>query len=396
METQSWLRRNRVLVVVLAVVVIAAVGWVRVSASRRAQANASRTPAATAVITARVVQEDVASYLTGIGTVQPMQSVTVRARVDGQLDRIAFREGQEVHRGDLLAQIDPRSYQALAEQAVAQKAHDTASLTSANKDLARYASLLKDNSIARQAYDAQTATVEQLKASLQSDQAAIDNANVQLGYTTIRSPIDGRTGLRLVDVGNLVHATDTNGIVVINQIDPIAVLFTLPEDNFQQVNQALQANRSGLQVVALGRDDGAQLGTGTLLLVNNQIDTGTGTFQLKASFTNPAHTLWPGQYVNARLVLGTKKGALTLPETAVQRGANGLYVYVVGDDGVAKARPVRVAQTQDGKVVIDSGVAAGERVVIDGQFKIRQGSKITEADPNGGASKPAAQAGKSP
>jgi membrane fusion protein, multidrug efflux system len=393
------LRQRNVVVLVLAAAAIAvAVLLVRAHSRREAAAAAAaKNSVATPVITALVVQQDVASYFTGIGTVQPMQSVTVTARVDGQLDKVDFTEGQDVHKGDLLAQIDPRSFQTLLEQATAQKAHDVASLAAANRDLERYTLLVKDGSISRQAFDAQTATVDQLKATLQSDQAAIDNATVQLSYTTIRAPIDGRTGLRLVDVGNQVHAASTTGLVVINQIDPIAVVFTLPEDNFQAVNKAIQAAaKTPLQVLALGREDNANLGAGKLLLVNNEIDTGTGTFQLKAVFTNGAHALWPGQYVNARVLLGTLHDALTIPEPAVQRGPKGLFVYVVAADGAVAAQPVHMLQSQEGKAVIDQGLKANDRVVVDGQFKIRQGSKVTEIQRGTapGGSAPSAPAGK--
>jgi multidrug efflux system membrane fusion protein len=336
--------------------------------------------AAVPVVTAPVAQEDVASYLFGIGTVQSAQSVTVRVRVDGQLDKVAFTEGQDVKQGELLAQIDPRPYQSLLNQALAQKARDEASLTAAQKDLDRYTRLVTQGAIQQQALDAGQATVSQLKASLQSDQAQIDNAQVQLGYTTIRAPINGRTGMRLVDGGNIIHATDTTGLVVINQIDPIAVIFTLPEDSFQAVNQAIQKNGAGsLRATALAREGNTALGTGRLLLLNNQIDTTTGTYRLKAQFPNPKHALWPGQYVNVRLEIGVRHNAFTVPQSAVQRGSDGLFIYVVkSDDSVATAK-VRSVQNQDGKATIDADVKAGDRVVVDGQFKIKPGSKVVEA-----------------
>jgi multidrug efflux system membrane fusion protein len=339
-------------------------------------------PAAIPVATAAVTQEDIASYLPGIGTVQSAQTVTVKVRVDGQLEKVAFSEGQDVKQGDLLAQIDPRPLQAQLNQALAQKARDEASLTAALKDLERYTTLVAQGLIQRQTVDAQQSTVDQLKASVQADQAQIDNARVQLGYTSIRAPLNGRTGMRLIDAGNIVHAADTTGLVVINQIDPIAVVFTLPEADFQTVNQAIQKSgkAAALSVTALARDDGTTLGTGHLLLVNNQIDTSTGTFQLKAQFPNPTHALWPGQYINVRLEIGTRRNALTVPEAAVQRGANGLFVYVVKADGSVAAQPIRTAQSQDGKAVIDAGLAAGERVVVDGQFKIRPGVKVSEVN----------------
>lgn len=340
----------------------------------------ARDAAAVPVVIATVAQEDVASYLFGIGTVQSAQSVTVRVRVDGQLDKVAFTEGQDVKQGELLAQIDPRPYQALLNQALAQKARDEASLTAALKDLDRYTRLVTQGAIQQQALDAGQATVSQLKASLQSDQAQIDNAQVQLGYTTIRAPISGRTGMRLVDGGNIIHATDTTGLVVINQIDPIAVIFTLPEDSFQAVNQAIQKNGVGaLRATALAREGNTALGTGRLLLLNNQIDTTTGTYRLKAQFPNPKHALWPGQYVNVRLEIGVQHNAFTVPQPAVQRGSDGLFIYVVKSDDTVAVAKVRSVQNQDGKATIDADVKAGDRVVVDGQFKIKPGSKVVEA-----------------
>jgi membrane fusion protein, multidrug efflux system len=341
----------------------------------------SLPPAGVPVVTATAAREDVPIFLTGIGTVQAAQSVTVKVRVDGQLQKVAFSEGQDVKEGALLAQIDPAPYQALLDGAVAQKAKDEATLANALKDLERYKTLIAQDSIQQQTLDTQVATVNQLKASVLSDQAQIDNARVQLAYTTIRSPVNGRTGLRLVDVGNIVHAADTTGLVVINQIDPIAVIFTLPEEHVPSINQAIHAaGATPLQVQALARENGAALGTGHLLLVNNAIDTATGTVQLKALFPNASLTLWPGQYVNARLVLGTRHDATTVPESVVQRGQDGLYAYVVKADNVATVQPIRVAQTQDGKAIIAEGITPGTRVVVAGQYKLKPGTKIVEAE----------------
>jgi multidrug efflux system membrane fusion protein len=297
-----------------------------------------------------------------------------------------------VKQGELLAQLDPRPFQAQLDQALAQKARDEASLVAAQKDLARYSSLVTQGMIQRQALDAGQATVDQLRASLQSDQAQIDNARVQLGYATIRAPLSGRTGMRLVDAGNIVHASDATGLVVINQIDPIAVIFTLPEDSFQAVNQALQkSGKTALRVTALARQNGEALAEGRLLLVNNQIDTTTGTYRLKALLANASHALWPGQYVNVRLETGTQRNALSVPETALQHGPNGLYIYVIQPDNSVVAQPVRSARTQDGKAIIDADVTAGERVVVDGQFKIKPGSRVVDV-----AKAQAAAGGKPP
>jgi multidrug efflux system membrane fusion protein len=324
--------------------------------------------------------QDVPVYLSGIGNVTPVYSVTVKARVDGQLEKVAFTEGQDIKTGGLLAQIDARPYQAAYDQAVATKARDQATLANAIVDLERYRKLWQEDSIPQQQLATQEATVDQLKATVQADQAQIETAKTQLDYTTIRSPIDGRTGVRLVDPGNIMRATDTNGIVVINQIDPITVLFTLPEGKFQNINDAIREHaNTPLEVRAYAQVDGALLGTGKLLLINNQIDTATGTFQVKALFPNAAHKLWPGQYVNARVTLGVRRGAVTIPESAVQRGPDGLYTYVVAPDESVAMQPIHVAFAQDGKAILEEGLAAGTRVVADGQYKLKPGALIAEA-----------------
>ncbi len=342
--------------------------------------------AAIPVITTTAAEEDIPIYLSGIGTVTPVYSVTVKVRVDGQLDSVAFTEGQNVRAGDLLAQIDPRPFQTQLEQAQAQKARDEALLKNGTLDLERYTTLWKQDSVSRQTLDTQSATVAQLKATVQADQAQIETAKLQLAYSTIRAPISGRTGGRLVDPGNIVRAADNTGIVMINQIDPMAVVFTLPEDKFQTVNQAMRGTK-GLPVMAYARENAALLGSGKLTLLNNQIDTATGTFQLKAVFPNPAHALWPGQYVNASVVLGTRQRAITVPATVVQRGPGGQFAYVVNADETVVPQPIRVAQMQGGKAVIEEGLAAGTRVVVDGQYKLRPGSKVTEAPAPGKADK---------
>ncbi len=358
---KAFAQRQKFLFAAVVIVVVVGIVLVRTMLHQADAADkAAAPPAGIPVITATAAKEDIPIFLTGIGTVQAAQSVTVKVRVDGQLQKVAFTEGQNVKQGALLAQIDPAPYQAMLDGAVAQKAKDEATLANARKDLERYKTLFAQDSIQQQTLDTQVSTVDQLKASVLSDQAQIDNAKVQLAYTTIRSPVTGRAGLRLVDVGNIVHATDTTGLVVINQIDPIAVLFTLPEEHVPRINKAIQAaGAASLPVQALAREDGTALGAGRLLLVNNQIDTTTGTVQLKALFPNPSLTLWPGQYVNARLVLGTRRNATTVPESAVQRGQDGLYAYVVKAGNVATVQPIRVEQTQDGKAIIAEGITPG-------------------------------------
>lgn len=325
-----------------------------------------------------VRQQDMPIYLTGVGTVTANQSVTVKVRVDGQLDKVAFAEGQDVKAGQLLAQIDPRALEAQLQQAMATQAKDQAQLVNARRDMQRYTKLIKEDAATQQQLDTQSALVSQLEAAAQMDAAQVSYAKVQLSYATITAPISGRTGVRLIDQGNIVRATDNTGLVVINQIDPITVLFTLPENAVTEINRAMSAGSQDLAVAALKRDTNQPLAQGKLKLVNNQIDTSSGTVQLKATFPNPGHTLWPGQYVNARLQIGTRREALTVPAAAVQRGQDGTYVYALDDKRVARIQPVHVAEIQDGTAVIDQGLTAGERVVTDGQYKLRPGLSTAE------------------
>ena len=365
----------------LAAAVVAALaagfGWRQIHAVRAADAPAPKDPPVL-VHSALVQKQDVPIYLTGVGTVTANQSVTVKVQVDGRLDKVDFTEGQDVQAGQVLAQIDPRALQAQLQQAAATQAKDQAQLANARRDQQRYAKLIKEDATTQQQLDTQNALVSQLEATVQVDAAQVNYAKVQLGYTTIAAPIDGRTGVRLVDPGNIVHATDNAGLVVINQIDPIAVLFTLPEDNVTEINRVMAKGGQALPVAALKRDTGEVLGQGKLLLVNNQIDTTSGTVQLKALFPNSQHALWPGQYVNARLQLGTRKAALTIPAPAVQRGQDGTYVYTLDDKREAALQPVRVVAIQDGIAVVDQGLKAGERVVVDGQYKLRPGLHAVE------------------
>jgi multidrug efflux system membrane fusion protein len=331
-----------------------------------------------AVVSTLVKVQDMPIYRSGIGTVAPTYSVTVKARVDGELDKVAFKEGEDVKKGQLLAQLDPRTLQAQLMQAQATRAKDQATLANARVDLKRYETLITQDAATQQQLDTQKALVGQLKATVKADEAAVNAAQVQLSFTTITAPISGRAGARLVDPGNIVHATDTSGLVVINQIDPISVVFTLPEDAVQDTIHALDTKKPVL-AQAFPRDGGAMLGTGTLTLLNNQIDTTSGTVQLKASFANPQHNLWPGQYVNVRLILGARAKAITVPEAAVQRSQNGVYIYVVDEQTkTAQSRTVSVAQIQDGVAVVSTGLQPTDRVVVDGQYKLKPGSKVQE------------------
>ena len=334
-----------------------------------------------------VEQKDVPIYLDGLGTVQAFNTVLVRSRVDGQVQRIAFEEGQEVRAGDLLAQIDPAPFQAQLDQSVARKAADEAQLKVARVNFARDADLLASKILAQQDYDVQKALVDQLQASVQGDQAAIDNARVQLGYTTIASPLDGRTGIRMVDQGNIVHANDSNGIVVITQLRPISVVFTLPEQTLGQIQQHL-GNSGSLATFAVDRENRTTLAEGKLAVIDNQIDVTTGTIRLKATFANQELRLWPGQFVNMRLLLETKKGGMVVPASVVQRGPDGTFAYIIGNDMTAQVRPIKVAQIDQGQALIDSGLSPGERVVVDGQYKLRPGSKVTSSGAQGGQTQP--------
>lgn len=382
--------RSTLLISAAILVLIGAAGW---SLSRKADAAApaaAATPAVSVSI-APVQQQDVPMYLSGVGTVTSNASVTVKARIDGQLDKVGFVEGQDVKAGQLLAQIDPRTLQAQLAQAVAQKAKDQATLVNAKLDLQRYTTLVQQDAATQQTLDTQKASVNQLQAAVQSDDAQISYAKVQLSFTSILAPISGRVGARLVDPGNIVHAADTNGLVVINQIDPIAVVFTLPEESFQNINAALHGSQKPLAVQAFARNSSDMLSQGNLTLLNNQIDTTTGTVQLKGIFQNQSHVLWPGQYVNVRLVLGIRKQAITVPASAVQRSQDGTYAYVIGSDGVAQIQTIQVANIQDGIAVIDKGLSAGQRVVTDGQYKLKPGVKVIDgAAAQGKAAAPSA------
>lgn len=347
------------------------------------------------VTTARAQAQDVDIGLVGVGTVQAMQTVTVKPRIDGQLESVGFVEGQDVKQGQVLARIDPRTFQAQLEQAQATRARDAANLANAKLDLTRFQGLIKENATTQQTLDTQRATVAQLEASVHTDDAQIALARVQLDFTTITAPLAGRVGARLVDPGNIVHATDTTGLVVIRQIDPIDVVFTLPEEAVSRIHAATHDDQTALLVDANERESGKRLSEGKLILVNNTIDTTSGTIQLKARFPNPQHTLWPGQYVDARLVLGQRMQAVTVPSSAIQRNDAGTYVYAVQPDDTVSMRPVEVAELQGNRAVIAKGVAAGDRVVAEGQYKLRAGAKIVESAPTAATRTPTAAAPRS-
>jgi multidrug efflux system membrane fusion protein len=332
--------------------------------------------AAVPVVAATVTGKDVPIYLRGIGTVIAYNTDVVRSQIQGQIVQIAFTEGQTVKAGDLLAQIDPRPYQAQIEQFTANRNRDQAQLTNAEANLSRYTKLGDKGYATPQLIETQKAQVAQLQAAVQADQAQIDGANVQLSYTRLTSAIPGITGVRQIDIGNVIHPTDPNGLVVVTQIEPISLLFTLPQTDLPAIQE--QQAKGPLKVIAYSQDNKIKLDEGRLLLVNNEIAGTTGTIQLKAEFPNPEHRLWPGQLVNARLLLETRKDALTVAGSAVQQGPNGSYVYVVTPGQTAALRPVHVAQISDGQALIDQGLKAGDVVVVDGQYRLKEGSRVRE------------------
>src|SRR6266536_4401977 len=354
-------------------------GWQRYGGEHAAQVDASRRAAparpAVPVKIAPVEKADFPVYLTGLGTVQGFNTVLVRTRVDGQIDKIAFKEGQLVNQGDLLVQIDPRPFQAALDQAKAKKAQDQANLANANLDLQRFTKL--GEFATRQQTDTQRSTVAQLTAQIAADDAAVFNAQTQLDYTTIKAPISGIAGLRQVDVGNIVNASTQTGIVTIAQIEPIAVIFTAPEDQLPDIKAALAV--APPKTIALSTDGKRVLSTGTLALINNQVDTTSGTIRLKAVFDNKDHALWPGQSVSTRLLVKTLKNATVVPDDAIQHGADGLYAYAVNQDNKAELRKVKVSQSIDGRSVVDDGLSPGQQVITAGQFKVQPGTLVSTA-----------------
>jgi multidrug efflux system membrane fusion protein len=348
-------------------------------------------PAAVPVTIGRAETRDMPVWLSGIGSVQPLNAVTVKVRVDGQLDQVAFAEGQEIHSGDLLAQIDPRPFRAQVKLAQANRAKDLAQLANARVDLARFGKLAAMGAGPSQNVDTLRAQVATLEATVQGDEASVDMAQLQLGFTRITAPLDGRTGLRLVDPGSIVHATDLGGIVTITQMRPIAVLFSLPQDDLSGVLS--ESRLSPLRVDAYSRDGSHRLAVGALAFVDSEVDPQSGQVRLKANFRNDDRALWPGELVSAQVLLRTEKGVTVVPVSAVQRGEVGPYVYVVGKDQTANPRPLTLGETVDRFTVVRTGIAAGEQVIVDGQYRVAPGTKVRAIASTGSQASASAGAG---
>ncbi|MBB5047912.1 multidrug efflux system membrane fusion protein [Rhodopseudomonas rhenobacensis] len=361
----------------LAIVVLVGGYAVLRPAAKHEQAKAPGE-AAVPVRIAAVERSDFPVYLGGLGTAQGFNTVVVRTRIDGQIDRIAFKEGQLVQKGDLLAQIDPRPFQAALDQAKAKKAQDEAGLANANLDLQRFTKL--GEFATRQQTDTQRSTVQQLTAQLAADDAAISNAQTQLDYTHVTAPISGVTGFRQVDQGNIVNAATQTGIVTIAQIEPIAVIFTAPEEQLTDINKALASGP--LKVLAMSTDGKKQLSEGTLAVVNNTVDSTSGTVRLKATFDNKDHALWPGLSVSTRLLVNTLQDVVVVPEDAVKRGVDGLYAFAVDADNKAELRKLTIGAQGDGRAVVEQGLSPGDRVIVAGQYKVQAGSRVATAVAN--------------
>jgi membrane fusion protein, multidrug efflux system len=341
-----------------------------VAASPAAAGGAPAVP----VTEGRAETRDVPIWLSGIGSVQPLNTVTVKMRVDGQLDRVAFTEGQDVHKGDVLAQIDPRSFRAQLKQAQANKAKDEAQLANARLDLDRSTRLEAKGAASKQSLDTQRAQVAALEATIEADQAAIELAQLQVEFSTITAPLSGRTGLRLVDPGTVVHASDANGLVTITQMQPIAVLFSVSQDELPDVLAAMA--RGEPVVVAYSRDGERPLATGKLVFADSQVDQGTGHVKLKALFDNSDRALWPGEFVDARAQVATVNAAIIVPARAVERGQNGTYVFRIKPDDTVEVCPVTVGHVAEGTAIITDGLAPGDRIVVDGQYRLQPGARV--------------------
>lgn len=366
-------RSKRVWLAAIAVVLIAAAGAALLLRSKPRGATAVRS-ASIPVTVAPVSQRDIPIFLQALGTVQASLTVSVRSQIDGKLESVNFVEGQEVHKGDALAQIDPRALKAALDQATAKKAQDAAQLVAAQKDLTRFQDLGRKAFETQQNIDQQQAKVDQLKASIDADQGAIESAQTQLSYATITAPIDGRVGFRQVDAGNIIHANDQNPLTVITQIKPVTSILTLPQEDLAPVREAML--QGPVAVLAFDQDNAKQLAQGELLLIDNQIDQTTSTIRLKARFPNEDQRLWPGEFVHVRLKVDTRKDAVTIPPVALQRGPNGFYAWVIKADDTAEQRPIDASTVNDDVTIVTKGLKPGEKVVVNGQYRLQQGSHV--------------------
>jgi membrane fusion protein, multidrug efflux system len=380
--------RHRVLVISTVVLALAGAGaWYMLQRPAEPERVSKPLAAAVPVTVALAEKQDLPIYLTGLGAVQASFTVGIRPQVDGKLEQVLFKEGEHVHKGDVLAKIDPRLYQAALDQAKAKRAQDEAQLISAQKDLSRSRTLVDKSFQTQQVVDQQQAKVDQLIASIDADRAAIETAQTQLDYTSIVAPSDGRMGVRLIDPGNIVHASDSSPIATLTLTKPAAVLFTLSARSLNDVRDALA--RGPVAVTALSQDNRRTLGEGTLLLIDNMVDQASATMRLKAMFANEDEQLWPGDFVNARVSLEVRREALTVPSAAIQRGPEGIFTWVVGNGDVVQSRPITSGPTTGDRTVITSGLAEGERVVVNGQYKLRQNSKVTVTLPTPAVAKQA-------
>jgi multidrug efflux system membrane fusion protein len=370
--------RKRPIILAGALVIVGGVGLVaRHVYDPTEPAAASVPPPAVPVVAGTVARHDVPIYLTGVGTVIAYNTVLVTSQVQGQIISINFTEGQQVHKGDLLAQIDPRPYQAQIDQMTATRDLAQAQLVNAQANLNRYTPLLAKGFATPQLVETQKAQVAQLQASIQADEALIRAAQVNLSYTHLISPVDGVTGIRQIDIGNVISPSNTSGVVVVTQLEPISLIFTLPETVLAQIQQQQMNTKQPLKVIAYSQDNKIKLGEGTLGLVNNEILQTTGQIQLKANFPNKDHRLWPGELVNARLLIDTQDNGLTVPESVVQQGPKGAYAYVINSNNAVETRDIKVAQIAEGQALITSGLKANEQVVVDGQYKLQSGAQVT-------------------
>jgi multidrug efflux system membrane fusion protein len=369
-------------VAAIALVAVALVNW----SGSPAPKAAPKTGGEVAALTARAERKDMPIYLQGLGTVQAFYTVTVTSRVDGELQKVGFTEGQAVKKGDLLAQIDPRPYQAAYDQAVAAKAKDAALLANGRADLQRYSELAPQELASKQQVDTQKSLVQQLEAQVAADQASIDNAKTQLDYAHITSPIDGLTGVRLVDPGNNLHGSNATPIVVVTQTQPISVVFTLPEEAIERVAPAMK--NGAVQVAAMSRDGKSEIDRGQIAVLDNQIDQATGTVRLKATFPNSDNKLWPGEYVNARVLLKTSQNAVTVPDSAVQRGPKGLYVFLVKEDQTVEMRSIKSGPSANGLTIVEGGIEAGDTVTTNNEYRLHDGVKIKAPAPAQDSGKP--------